>query len=208
MEANMSFRLRLIPVLLAAAILFPVAAAAQSSSTTFGFKVGVNSSTLSLKDSPIPAVSSIWGAVGGAFFGTNMTENLGLQLEALVGQRGAKEDASPSVGTIRTNYLDVPLTARFGSTNTNGMHFHVFTGPQFGYLLQAKVIDEPLDVTRDIKDDLKSWDLGWTLGAGVEMNRLSLDARYTLGLTSITKFESDGELKNRTFTFLLGYRFQ
>lgn len=200
----MSFRLRIIPVALAAATLFPVVAAAQYAPATFGFKVGVNSSTLSLNNSPIPEVSPIWGAVGGAFIGKNMSDNLGLQLEVLVAQRGAKED----FGTIRTNYLDVPLTARFGSTNTNGMHFHVFTGPQFGYLLQAKIEDEVLDVTRDIKDDMKSWDLGWTLGAGLEMNRLSLDARYTLGLTSITKFESDGELKNKTFTFLLGYRFQ
>ncbi|MDA1307574.1 MAG: porin family protein [Acidobacteria bacterium] len=204
----MSFRLRFIPVVLAAVTLVPVVAAAQYAPATFGFKVGVNSSTLSLNDTPIPAVSPIWGAVGGAFIGKNMSENFGLQLEALVSQRGAKEDASPSVGTIRTNYLDVPLTARFGSTSSNGTHFHVFTGPQFGILLQAEVTDEPLDVTRDIKDDLKSWDLGWTLGAGVEMNRLSLDARYTLGLTNINKFESDGELKNRTFTFLLGYRFQ
>jgi len=204
MEANMSFRLRFIPVVLAAAMLVPVVATAQYAPATFGFKVGVNSSNLSLKDSPISSVSPVWGAVGGAFIGKNMSENLGLQLEVLVAQRGAKED----FGTIRTNYLDVPLTARFGSTNTNGMHFHVFTGPQFGYLLQANIEDEELDETRDIKDDLKSWDFGWTLGAGVEMNRLSLDARYTMGLTSITKFESDGELKNKTFTFLLGYRFR
>lgn len=204
----MSFRLRFIPVVLAAATLFPVVAAAQYAPATFGFKAGVNSSTLSLNNSPIPEVSPIWGAVGGVFVGKNMSENFGLQLEALVSQRGAKEDASASVGTIRTNYLDVPLTARFGSTSSSNMHFHVFTGPQFGLLLQAEVTDEPLDVKRDIKDDLKSWDLGWTLGAGVEMNRLSLDARYTLGLTNINKFDSDGELKNRTFTFLLGYRFR
>lgn len=204
----MSFRLRLIPVVLTAATLFPVVAAAQYAPATFGFKAGVNSSSLSLTNTPIPAVSPIWGAVGGVFVGKNITENFGMQLEALVSQRGAKEDASPSVGTIRTNYLDVPLTARFGSTSTNGTHFHVFTGPQFGYLLQAEVTDEPLDTKRDIKDELKSWDLGWTLGAGVEMNRWSLDARYTMGLTNISKFESDGELKNKTFTFLLGYRFQ
>lgn len=205
----MSFRLRVISAAAAAIVLLPVAAAAQSTyPTTFGFKVGVNSSTLNLSNSDIPKVSSIWGAVGGAFVGRNISDNVGLQLEALFSQKGAEEDNSPSVGTIRLTYLDIPLTARFGSTTSNDTHFHVFTGPQLGMRLKAEVTDEPLDVTRDIKDDTKSWDFGWTLGAGVEKGAVSLDARYTLGLTNISKFDSDGDIKNRVFTVLLGYRFR
>lgn len=204
----MSFRLRVITVALGAAIILPSVAAAQTVyPTTFGVKAGVNSSTLSTDDDAVD-VSSRWGAVAGLFAGRNISENVGIQLEGLFSQRGAKDNTSGSDTTLRLTYLDVPLTARFGSTSTNNVHFHAFTGPQLGIKLSAKAKDDLLGVEIDLDDDVKSWDFGWTIGAGVEMNRLSLDARYTMGLTDIDDSDTDASTKNRTFTVLLGYRFR
>ena len=204
----MSFRLRVITVALGAAIMLPSVAAAQTLyPTTFGLKAGVNSSTLSSDDERLD-VGSRWGAVAGAFVGKNISENLGIQLEGLFSQRGANDKTNRSDNAIRLTYLDVPLTARFGSTTANNMHFHAFTGPQLGIKLSAKYKDDFSGTEMDLDDEVKSWDFGWTVGAGVEMNRISLDARYTLGLTNIDNSDSDSSLKNRTFTVLLGYRFQ
>lgn len=203
----MSFRLRVITVALGAAIMLPSVAAAQAVyPSTFGLKAGVNSSTLSSDDALLD-VGSLWGAVAGAFIGKNITDNLGIQLEGLFSQRGAKDNTFGDDAKIRLTYLDVPLTARFGSTTANNMHFHAFTGPQLGIKLSSKYTDDA-DSDVDLDDQVKSWDFGWTVGAGVEMNRVSLDARYTLGLTNIDDSDSGSSLKNRTFTVLLGYRFR
>ncbi len=203
----MSFRLRVITVALGAAIMLPSVAAAQTVyPTTFGLKAGVNSSTLS-SDDDLLDVGSLWGAVAGAFIGKNITDNLGIQLEGLFSQRGAKDNTFGDDAKIRLTYLDVPLTARFGSTTANNMHFHAFTGPQLGIKLSSKYTDDA-DSDVDLDDQVKSWDFGWRVGAGVEMNRVSLDARYTLGLTNIDESDSGSSLKNRTFTVLLGYRFR
>lgn len=204
----MSFRVRLITAALGAAIMLPSVAAAQSVyPATFGLKAGVNSSNLS-SDDDLLDLGSRWGAVAGAFVGKNISENLGIQLEGLFSQRGANDKTSGSDTSLRLTYLDVPLTARFGSTTANNMHFHAFTGPQLGIKLSAKAKDDFLGTEIDLDDEVKSWDFGWTVGAGVEVNRVSLDARYTLGLTNIDNSDSDGSLKNRTFTVLLGYRFR
>ncbi len=209
MEKTMSFR-RVITVALFATVLVPAVAAAQTSTypMTFGVKAGVNASTLSTEDSLLDT-SNIWGAVGGLFVGRNITDNAGIQLEALFSQRGAKDISTSSETRLRLTYLDLPLTARFGSTMSNDVHFHAFTGPQVGIKLSAKAKNDFLGVEEDLDEEVKSWDFGWTLGAGVEMNNLSLDARYTLGLTNIDASQSsDGSIKNRTFTVLVGYRFR
>lgn len=204
----MSFRLRVITAALGAAIILPSVAAAQTVyPTTFGVKAGVNSSTLSTDDDALD-VSSRWGAAAGLFAGRNISENVGIQLEGLFSQRGAKDSTSGSDTTLRLTYLDVPLTARFGSTTSNNVHFHAFTGPQLGIKLSAKAKDDFLGTEIDLDDEVKSWDFGWTVGAGVEMNKISLDARYTMGLTNIDDSDTDASIKNRTFTVLLGYRFR
>jgi opacity protein-like surface antigen len=205
-EATMSFRLRVLTGALCATIALPAVAAAQSYPTTVGIKGGVNASTLSVDESEGLEVDRIWGAVGGLFVGRNITENFGLQLEGLFSQRGGEDNTFTSPVKIRLTFLDIPLTARFGSTTTSNTHFHVFTGPQFGIKLDAEGIDQVFGQPADV--EVESWDFGWTVGAGVEMNRVSFDARYTMGLTNLNTSPADPEVKNRTFSFMVGYRFR
>lgn len=200
----MSFRLCVLSVALATVTFLPAAAAAQTP-ITFGVKAGVTASTLSANDSADLDVKTIWGAAAGVFLGKNLTPNLGLQLEGLVTQRGAKDNTFGGDAKIRLAYLDVPLTVRYGSTTTNETHYHVFTGPQIGFKLKAEIIDDVFGTT-DISDDVESMDFGWTLGAGVERSRLSLDARYTFGLMNLDATSSGDTIKNRSFMVLIGFR--
>lgn len=172
---------------------------------TFGVKAGVNSSTLSVEDNSGLETSRIWGAVAGVFLGANVNDNLSVQVEGLFSQRGAKDTSTPSTTKIRLTYLDVPVVVRLGNTTTSGTHFHVFTGPQLSLKLKAEGINDVFG-TEDLDEEVESMDFGWTLGAGVERNRLSLDGRYTFGLKNISVAPSDGTFKNRTFTILVGYR--
>ncbi len=197
----MTVRLRLVLVALGMLVMIPVAAAAQST-TTFGVKGGVNMATISTSDSE---TSSALGAVGGVFFGSHINDRVGVQVEGLYSQQGAKDKTPGSDAKYRVNYFNVPVLARFGNTTTNATHFHVFTGPQAGFKLNAKASSKNLGLTVDVGDEVKGFDFGWVLGAGVEMNRLTFDVRYVLGLTNIATTPGDSA-KNRTFSAMAGIR--
>lgn len=175
----------------------------------FGLKAGLNYSNLSLDPDIDLPIKATWGGVGGLFVVGEVTPAIALQIEALYSQRGVQDDVEEADATARLTYIDIPVTARWSSAPMGETRFHLFTGPQVGIKVKAEVINDQLDMTSSISDQIKNWDLGWTAGAGISMNRVSLDARYTFGLTDISAAEDDtGSAKNRTFTVLLGVQFR
>jgi hypothetical protein len=199
---------RLIPVLLAVVALIGLSRPAFAQEpVTFGIKAGIVNSTLNVNDGDGFEVDSLWGAAAGAFAVKNMTELLGLQVEALFVQKGAHDDTLDLDTKLRLTYLDVPVTVRIGRTTTDAGHFHVFTGPQVGFKINAEGQNDMFG-DLDLDDEVKSVDFGWTLGVGYERGPFSVDARYTMGLTDIDASESDGPAKNRAAMLLLGYRFR
>jgi opacity protein-like surface antigen len=175
-----------------------------------GVKAGGNYSTLALDNGDVIPVKAVWGGVGGLSIGRYLSANVGLQLEALFSQRGAQDDVEVADATLRLTYIDLPVTVRVGTANTNGARFHVFTGPQFGIKIKAEVINDMLDITTDLDEETKDWDFGWTAGVGVDLHPITLDARYTFGLTDInntnTENNNDNWAKNRTFAVMIGVR--
>lgn len=187
-------------------LLAPALAAAQTyESTTFGVKVGVNSSTLT-SDYADADLKQLLGLVGGIFVGRPISDSIGLQVEGLFSQRGAKQTVGSFDETIRLTYFDVPVLLRLGSSSSDGARFHAFSGPQASFNLSAEVKDETTGMTTDLKDEVKSFALGWIFGVGVESGSLGLDARYTLGLTNLDASSTDDKVKDRTFAVMLSYR--
>jgi len=202
----MSTRIRVVLVALGLAVLvtIPVNAVAQSASdVVIGVKAGMNSSTLKIKGESDP--DRLWGGVGGLFLGGQVNDNLGLQIEALYSQRGAEFDDGFEKGKVKLDYVDVPLLVKLSGKASSGARFHVFTGPQASFRIGAEAVDDATDVSVDIKDEIEDLDFGWTAGIGVDMNRLTLDARYTQGLKNIST-DKDDDVKNRTFTVMIGVR--
>lgn len=199
----MTIRARVLSLALAVLVMAPAAAAAQTTMTA-GLKGGVNSSTIT--DEGNSSLKRLLGGVGGVFVGGDVTSNVGIQVEGLYSMRGAKDTSDATETTLRMNYIDVPVLLRVGTGSGSGMGFHVFTGPQVSYLLNAKATSGALSI--DLKDDIEKIDFGWTLGVGVEANKFLVDARYTMGLKNMSKAGSgaDSEVKNRTFAVMIGYR--
>jgi hypothetical protein len=82
---------------------------------------------------------------------------------------------------------------------------YVVAGPAFAYNTHASYTDdgEKEDVTEDIEDV----DIGLVVGGGVELRRLTIEARYTWGLRSAFQDgDLEGGFKNRTFSFTVGFR--
>lgn len=173
---------------------------------SLGITAGVTLSTLHSSDSSTFGKS--WGGAAGVFASRNYGPNWGLQIEALATQRGASDNVTTADVKFRLTYLDIPVLVKFGPTNTNDMHFHLFTGPVPGFRLKADVTDNATGVSANLKNNTKAFDLGWTVGAGVEQNAWSLNLRYTMGLTSIREDGGTPEFKNRSGALMVGYRFR
>jgi len=198
----MSIRVRVLSLAIALMVVLPAAAKAQMSPVSAGIKGGINSATLSSDEDD--DLKRLLGGVGGVFIGRDISPNFGLQLEGLFSMRGAGfkdvDDAK-----INLQYIDVPVLARVGSPSNNGPRFFAFTGPQASLKVKSEI--ELFGVTESLDDEVKSFDFGWVVGAGVDMQRFTLDARYTLGLMNIDD-TGDDTVKNRTFSVMLGYRFR
>lgn len=194
---------RIFALTLTVALVPAIAAAQAPNSTIFGVKAGVNSSTLN--SDPDADLSQLLGLNAGVYAGRHINDMFGAQIEALFSMRGAKEQIGSVDTTVRLNYLDIPVLARFGNTSTDGTHFHAFTGPQIGLNLSAKVKEDG-GQSVDLKDEVKGTDFAWVFGAGVERNKWNLDARFTLGLSNIDNSQSDAKIKNRTISVMAGYR--
>jgi opacity protein-like surface antigen len=173
---------------------------------TVGVKAGVNYSTLALEQDELLPVKPVLGAVGGLFVGRQFSSGVGMQAEALFSQRGTQDDVPGAEATVRLTYIDVPVTVNMGTSTSSGARFYAFTGPQLGIKIKSELINKMIDETTDLDESFKSWDAGWTVGAGAEFNRILLDARYTFGLTDINKTDDGGWAKNRTLTVLVGVR--
>ena len=201
----MSVTNRVLSLALAGIVFTPIAAAAQSP-VTVGVKGGVNIATLKFTgDEDNPDVKSQIGAVGGLFLSKQINDSVGWRLEGLFSQKGAK-NAEQSVEDLKfkLTYIDVPLLLTFGPSSSGDSRFNVFTGPQVSFNTKAE--QDFNGVKTDLKDEVKSSDFGWVLGAGLEKGRLTADARYTLGLSNIA--DSGGKVKNRVFAVMIGVKFK
>jgi Outer membrane protein beta-barrel domain len=196
---SMSIRARVLSLAIALMVIVPAAAKAQMSPVSAGIKGGINSATLS--NDTDESLDQLIGGVGGVFIGRDINKNFGLQLEGLYSMRGAKAEGGDA--KIKLNYIDVPVLARLGSQSANGNKFYAFTGPQASFKVTSEV--EFLGETDDLDDEVESFDFGWTAGVGADMGRVTLDARYTMGLMNIDK-TGDDTIKNRTFSVMVGFR--
>ncbi len=196
--------LRPLAFLLLSAFL-PSLAAAQSTSTpgsslSIGVKGGLALGTIETDDEL--NLEHRRGITAGLSLMKDLSSSVGLGAEVLWTQRGTREVGTGV--TMELDYLDVPVLVRVGSSSGNGTRFHVFTGPQAGLRLRARLEGGP--TARDLKNEIHPFELAWTAGAGVEVRGVTLDARYTLGLTNVDDSSAFDEFTNRTISVMIGYR--
>ncbi|WP_299124744.1 porin family protein [uncultured Winogradskyella sp.] len=182
--------------------------AVVNAQVTFGAKAGVNLSDITgeMVDSFDGRTSLFFGAVAEI----EISEQFSFQPELLFSSQGSdyKEifDGESFEGTVKVNYLNVPLMAKYYLVEG----FSVEAGPQIGFLLSAK--DEYGDQEDDIKDSIKSTDFGINFGLGYKLdNGLNFSARYNFGLSDNIDdpdLETSGaEYKNSVIQIGVGYFF-
>lgn len=194
-------------------------ATASAQDRQFGLKAGLSAATMSVEsDAGGEYNKRRIGVIGGGFGVFSLMPGVGLQVEALFTQKGAKleieEDENIDI-TLELDYLDVPVLARINLPASGSTRFHLFGGPSLGYRMGAKskISDTTFDFAEgtidNIENEIERFDLGVVVGAGADIGRrLVVDARYSWGLQTVNKDTSDGiELKNRVLAVMAGIRF-
>jgi hypothetical protein len=175
----------------------------------FGIRAGLNLASVHGDDVSFDDVSpeNRVAFSGGLFAGIRITPSFLIQPEVLYTQKGARYEAAGEEAELELDYLEVPvlLKGRFGSGTARPS---VFVGPAVAFKVSGKTRfrGEEEDV-----EDVKGTDFGIVFGAGLDFaagsGAFTIDARYTLGLTTLADSPDPDDVKNGAWTFSVGYAF-
>ena len=188
---------------------------------TVGLKAGFN--LASLKVSPampdLPQFKNRSSFTGGIFVSFDFGP-LAIQPEILYAPYGTKFnliiDDLPYQAQYQFDYLEGLLFLRWRVVRIGPVKPVIMVGPSFGFLTRAKAVLNPAaggsGESVDMKDMYKKSEIGLCLVAGIEAKiktlKLSLEARYHLGLTNIATASFEGDsIKNKGISILAGVGF-
>lgn len=183
---------------LVAAILLTIGATtvkAQSDDITFGIKAGVSVSTLRTDLKGITDKSGKVGFNGGVFARTGST--LFFQPEVNFATFSNKYSFNLNKYDAKFAMINVPLLVGYKIINTSNMNLRVSAGPDLYYDLKKPVAPAGFAYKR--------FSAGAAAGLGVDFGSLTLDARYSLGLSKLNKELGQ---KANIFSLGVGFKFQ
>lgn len=191
-----------------------------------GIKTGLNSTDLHLSIRiPYVTFDSRRTWLCGLYYSFDIFKHVSIQPEIFYAPEGgiSHETLSEVAVTIhhRLSYVKVPLLVKLTPPVGSIVKTSFFIGPYTAYLLKAKAEENAFEEKKDIdlKPYIKKWDLGLVVGAGLEASlkrvKLSLEARYSVGLTDIAvnykelyhEFTGKDSIKNSAFVILIGAGF-
>ncbi|MCX2575547.1 porin family protein [Pedobacter sandarakinus] len=179
-----------------------IASAQVLPSVQFGLKAGANFSKFDSdntfsSENRTGFYGGLWARVGAA----------GIHFQPELYLSGKKtnlvSEATGQVNKVSFTSLDVPLLVgtKIGAA---GIGLRLNTGPMFSLIL-----DENQSFSQAagnvFQANFKNQAFAWQFGAGVDLKKLSVEARYELGLSKINKVGYP-DTKLNLFTVGLGYR--
>ncbi|HEY7474953.1 MAG TPA: porin family protein [Vicinamibacterales bacterium] len=192
-------------ILAGSLVVFGFATAARAQEIKAGFSLATIHFSPESGDPELASMEQLTGFVGGASFFVTRSRLGGWQVEALLHQKGARNLLRID-DKLRLTYLEFPvlLHGDFYRRGPRGLFF--VAGPAFAVNLRASYTDD--GETEDVTEDIENFDIGLVAGGGVELRRLTVEARYTWGLRKpFQDGDLSGSFKNRAFSVMVGYRF-
>jgi len=147
------------------------------------------------------------GAFGEYFF----SRMFGVQGELIWSQIRTKTDADfnqiygtyggVSDADIYLNYISLPVMFAFKPTP----ELSILIGPQYSYLVNqtSGLLQAP---GLQNKDAFKKGETSLVFGGQLNLGKVKIDARYSVGLTNLNGINSSDEWKYHGFHFSLGYQ--
>lgn len=193
----------------AAAILVSASVNAQ---TSYGIKAGLNFSKLQasagdLSVSSDASTNFYISAYADAPLSKEISFQPGVSLQAK-GGKGALIDGGTETGTVNLMYIEVPLNFVYYIPAGPGKVF-LGAGPYAAIGISSKVKVDKVSVNIGFGDEgLKRFDAGANFLAGYKFeNGFLFNGGYSLGLTNMANESGEASLKNRMFSFGIGYQF-
>ncbi|MEO8448666.1 MAG: porin family protein [Gemmatimonadota bacterium] len=188
-------------------------ALAQGKASTFGIMAGVNFAKLGGSD--VDGAKTRTGFLAGVFARFGVSKTFAVEPEVLFSQQGAKSFDSNVTGTLKLDYVKVPLLFNLliPAGGAGKAAARLFVGPQLGVKASCKATVSSGSTSasvgcKDLGLEIKSTDFSAVIGGGLDFNRLTLGIRYDLGLSSIDGSTPSGSVKNRVLALTVGYGFR
>jgi hypothetical protein len=176
----------------------------------FGPEVGLNLSTMTLKSSGISLdPKSLIGFHVGVIAEIPLIENFVLQPGVLYSAKGSKYSFDGEDMSISPSFIEIPVNALY-KLDIHSAKLLLFAGPYFGFGIGGSYKNS--SGSTEIKygsgedKDMKPFDLGINIGAGIEISKLQLKVQYGLGITNLAPVTTDDqEMKIRSFGISMAY---
>jgi hypothetical protein len=178
----------------------------------FGPKVGLNLSTMTLKALGISVdPKTLAGFHLGVISEITLTNSLTLQPGILYSTKGSKYKIDTEEFSMAPSFLEIPVNVLYGF-DLGGAKLDLFAGPYFAYGIGGK--SKSGGESADIKfgsgqeNDMKPFDLGINIGAGINLSNIIISAQYGLGLTNLSPVtDNDAEMKTKVIGISIAYLF-
>ena len=193
-------------IFIAVALLFTYSA--DSFAQTFGVRGGLNmTNMLSKSDAHTADLKAIVGFHIGGTAEFEITDMFSFETGLFLMTMGYKYEVLSVDYKTNLLYLNIPITAKARYELDNFSLYGLF-GPYIGLGLSGKNNSVDIEWGSGDSDNLKRFDFGWTIGAGVEYEAFMAGLSYNLGLANImAQTEGGYKAKNRAFLISVGYRF-
>jgi hypothetical protein len=168
-----------------------------------GYIFGMNLSTLSFKnEGKISDPSTLIGVHYGGFYEIPLNRNFALQPSLLFSAKGSNYKIDTLAFSISPIYIEGSLIVSY-SFGSNAIKISLFAGPYFaigigGYKIESGGELKNISFGSGENNDLKPFDAGFNLGAGVNIKGFVITAQYGIGLANLSPATTiDSEMKNK-----------
>jgi len=187
----------------ALAILLIVSFAEVHAQVKPGYIFGLNLSTVTLKTKGISSKPDTPAGIHfGAFLEIPLKGNFTLQPGLLLSAKGSNFKIDSAEFSLSPVYLEVPVMALY-SFGSDAVKISLFGGPYFacgigGYKIESEGGLRFLSFGSGENYDLKPFDIGLNIGAGLNIRGFMISAQYGIGLANILPVTRvDSEMKNK-----------
>lgn len=182
----------------------------------FSPKVGLNLSTITLKSMGISFDPKVFvGFNVGVVSEITLSGNLKLQPGILYSAKGSKYSVIVFGVTekveIKPNFIEIPINAAY-KFDLGSAKLILNAGPYFAYGIGGKIKSggESVDISfgSGENNDMKPFDCGLNIGAGIEIANFLFSANYEFGFTNLAPVKTDNtEMKIKVFGLSIAYLF-
>jgi outer membrane protein with beta-barrel domain len=184
-----------------------LAAEPAAAQTRFGLKAGVNFAKLT-GDNVDSEIGTRTGFLAGGFMEAPIADIVNFQLGAQYSQKGAESETVAGDAKLKLDYLEVPALLVVTVPGSGSTDIRLSLGPTLGFLLKCEG-EAAIGFSADCKDNVKKFDLGGLVGAGVSFGMgsgaaLLVDGFYNFGFMSIDDSANEDDVKNEVFGISAG----